>query len=68
MRIFTASVIIIDYYCGALPRDASLRAGTRSNTLAIRGTETTRSVQHGHKEHTGCRRQGPATGCALEGR
>src|SRR5260370_37824826 len=57
----------IRHYCSRLPRDAGFCAGTRS-TLAIRGTETARSVQHAHTEHTGRRRQGPETGGALEGR
>jgi len=40
----------IRHYCSRLSRDAGFCAGTRS-TLAIRGTETARSVKHGHREH-----------------
>src|SRR5258706_1868992 len=57
----------IRHYCSRLPRDARFCAGT-SSTLAIRGTETARSVQDGHREHPGRRRQGPATGGPLEDR
>src|SRR6266404_1643506 len=62
----------IRHHCSPLSGDAGFRAGTRSalaiprSALAIRGTDS--PVQHGHTEHTGRRRQGSATGGALESR
>src|SRR5712675_3264799 len=66
-RYHYAHLYGIRHYCSGLPRDAGFCAGTRS-TLAVRGTDTACSVQHGHSEHTGRRPQGTATGGALEGR
>src|SRR6267142_3110567 len=64
-RYHYAHLYGIRHCCSRLPRDAGFCAGTRS-TLAIRGSETARSVQHGHTEHTGRRRQGPETGGARD--
>src|SRR5260370_42520034 len=66
-RYHYAHLYGIRHYFSRLPRDAGFCAGTRS-TLAIRGTDTACSVQHGHSEHTGSRPQVPATGGALTGR
>jgi len=63
MRIFTASVIV-----AALSLGTPAFVQAQGAILAARGTETARSVQHGHTEYTGRRRQGPATDGALEGR
>jgi len=62
MRIFTASVIIAAVSLGT---PAFVQA--QGSTLAIQGTDTVCSIQHGHSDHTGRRPQGTATGGALEG-